>query len=320
MARKGENIYKRKDGRWEGRWIISHECGKAKYGYVYAKTYSEVRAELSFRRQNTAVPSRKYNNTVKDHYSEWLGSVQLKCKESTCVKYRLIVEKHILPSLGELSPKQITTPLVSAFLHEKQQEGFSPRTLNSIKTVLKMLLNYIDPQNSICNFSEIKIKQNALKLRVLSNSEQSKLCQFLKEDMDRCKLGVYMCLFTGLRIGELCALRWKNIILDEKIICVECTAQRIKSETGGTKIITTLPKSKSSNRIIPITDALAVILERYRASENSYVLSGSEEIFIEPRTLQYRFKNYLRSAGSNLRIFIPPVILLRHAALKTESM
>lgn len=296
MARKGENIYKRKDGRWEGRWIISHEYGKAKYGYVYAKTYSEVRTELSFRRQNAVVLSEKYNNTLRSCCCEWLESVQLKCKESTCAKYRSIIEKHILPSFGEFSPRQITTSLVGAFLNEKHQAGLSPCTLCSIKTVLKMLLNHIDQQNTVCNFSELKIRQNALKLRVFSKSEQAKLCQFLKKDMDHCKLGVYMCLFTGLRIGELCALRWKNIMLDEKVICVEYTVQRIRSETGGTKIITTPPKSKSSNRIIPITDALAVLLERYKASDNSYVLSGSEEVFIEPRTLQYRFKNYLKSA------------------------
>lgn len=297
MARKGENIYKRKDGRWEGRWIISHECGKAKYGYIYAKTYSEVRTELSFRRQNELTNKISSGKKLKSYYSNWIELIQLNRKESTCVKYRSIIEKHILPSFGELSMQQISTSDVGAFLLKKQQAGLSPSTVNGIKTVLKMFMNYIDSQNAVCNFSELRIKKGACNLRVLSNDEQNKLCQFLKKDMDCCKLGVYLCLFTGLRIGELCALRWKNVLTDRKVIYVESTMQRIKSESGGTKIVITSPKSISSRRVIPITDALAAVLEKYKASENSYVLSGSEDSFIEPRTLQYRFKKYIEAAG-----------------------
>lgn len=298
MARKGENIYRRKDGRWEGRWIISREYGKAKYGYVYARTYSEVRSKLSARRQKGKAHSRSTGGrTLRCYAEEWLSAVRLKNKESTYIKYRAICEKHILPALGELSPNRITTQIAGNLLHERLQSGLSPRTVCGIKTILKMLLNFAGKDDADCDFSALKIRQPHKDMRVLSVEEQRSLCGYLKENMDQCKMGVFLCLFTGMRVGEICALRWSNVSLDNRTIRIEETMQRINTEKGKTKVITTLPKSSYSCRIIPITDELAALMSKFRALGREYVLSGSEDVFIEPRTLQYRFKKYLKLAG-----------------------
>ena len=134
-------------------------------------------------------------------------------------------------------------------------------------------------------------------MRVLTISEEKKLNSVLLDNTDRYKLGILICLYTGIRIGELCALRWKNISMDDKTMKIESTLQRLQCEDKEaetkTRIIISEPKTFSSMRIIPIPDFLFLVIQRFRSSPNSFVLTGSEQSFIEPRTMQNYFKKYL---------------------------
>ena len=133
-------------------------------------------------------------------------------------------------------------------------------------------------------------------MRVLSPAEQKRLMKYLFEDMDSCKFGVLLALLTGMRIGEICALRWDDINLKDKTIRVHATMQRLKNidgtTEGKTKSIIGSPKSDKSNRIIPMTGQTALLCERmHTKSKADFVLTGTEQ-YMEPRTLQYRLKKY----------------------------
>lgn len=106
---KGENIFKRKDGRWEARYIKGYELsGKIKYGFCYGKTYKEAKEKVT--RAKAALVSGKpapvSNTRHRFAYfcDEWFESGKSRFKESTCVKYKTMLEKHIKPRLGVSCP------------------------------------------------------------------------------------------------------------------------------------------------------------------------------------------------------------------------
>ena len=311
MARKGENIYKRKDGRWEGRFIKSYSIdGKAKYGYVYAKNYSEVKKKMSLRKQdNNIQPTRKRSDfkLFRDWCDEWIEVKKLSIKASSYIRYNNLLEKHINPILGNLQISSINTVLIREFLQNGLTKGrldgrggLSAKSMTDILAIVKEVFGFAQNagEQTFCDFTQTPIKKILHEMRVLSRFEEQRLIAVLTDRMDLYKLGVYICLFTGLRIGELCALRWKNISFTEKVIKVEHTLQRLQNNDPQaavkTRIIITDPKSYSSMREIPLPDFLLDILQPFAGTPNSFLLSGDSKRYVEPRTMQNRFKIYLR--------------------------
>jgi len=244
MARTGENIYKRKDGRWEARYISSYNAdGKAKYKYLYARTYAEVKTKL-IRVQNsveTKVEAEKIRDREKYEFwlFEWLRSKRIGIKDSTYIRYRNVIENHINPDLGKYPINKISTPLMERFVSNKLNNGrldgnggLSPKTMSDMLTIIKESFKYAHTAGAvtICRFDGISLKRNSQEMRVLSVFEQQQLISVLFEDFDRYKLGVFICLYTGIRIGELCALQWKNISFSEKAIVIEHTMQRLQND------------------------------------------------------------------------------------------
>lgn len=210
MSRRGENIYKRKDGRWEGRFLDSYNrFGKPKYRSVYAKTYSEVKEKVDSHKKQIVAQSNFKSLKLANYCTNWLETVRLRHKASTYSKYRNICQNHIIPSLGGCNAALIGEVLVEDFLAKKlDTEQLSAQTVSGILCVLKQIFTYIEGLGvrTNCNFSNISVHQNQRRMRVLTLSEQKKLADFLMQDMDNIKLGVYPSLFTGIHIGELCAL------------------------------------------------------------------------------------------------------------------
>ncbi len=130
---------------------------------------------------------------------------------------------------------------------------------------------------------------------LLSEDEQKKLCTYLEDNQSASNAGILLSYATGIRIGELCALKWSEVDLEKRIITVKSTMQRIKDFGGvkSTKVITTSPKSGSSVREIPIPDFIVPLLERERSESDCYILTGTQKV-AEPRTIQYRFKSILK--------------------------
>ena len=314
MSRKGENIYKRKDGRWEGRYILSYNLsGKAKYGYVYAKSYGEVKKKLLDRQTNNM--SSKATTTQKTLYSnlltDWLCSVKIRVKESTFARYKQLIDSHIDPVLGKYDIRNISTQLVEQYVTYLLEcgrldgtGGLSVKTVTDIIAIIKRTMEYAKylEYSISCNLNKLSVKKSEyVEMRVLTSIEQNALLRVLFENMDQHKLGVLLCLYTGIRIGELCALRWENVCLQKGILKIRETMQRIQNTTDNgkskTKLVITSPKSHSSVRDIPLPTWLIDILTPFQREPNAFLLSGESCKWTEPRIMQNHFQNYLSEGG-----------------------
>lgn len=140
MPRRGENIYKRKDGRWEGRMIAGRKPdGTARYRSVYGRSYSELKIKLQSAK--STIPKAKANGSTFGYYTQqWLQTVKLKCKQSTYNKYHNICKNHIVPIWGEFKVQELSSDDISGFLSSKTE--LAPKTLNDILCVIKMIYSY----------------------------------------------------------------------------------------------------------------------------------------------------------------------------------
>lgn len=310
MSRKGENIYKRKDGRWEGRYIKSRSIdGKAQYGYVYASTYREVKAKLAYATASEYKTKATFDETYDTDLflniaNEWLSYIKLKVKESSYNKYRNLLYSYILPVFQTVRLNYITHNYLEDYCNQllikggQKNEGLSSKTVSDIISVIRNILRFAlkSGRTIPCDGRSVKIKHSVNSMRVLSRYEQEKLCQYLYSDLNAANVGILLCLFTGIRIGEICALQWDDISLTEKTICIHQTMQRIQRSSDAdqkTKIIITTPKSACSIRTIPIPDELIEIIRKHKKCSEGFFLTNSSQSYIEPRTMQNRFKRAL---------------------------
>lgn len=310
MPRKGENIYKRKDGRWEGRYIKSkNSAGKAIYGYVYAKTYRDVKSKLisavAACSQQVSISFHPCNDSFSSFASEWFDNIKPHIKDSTANKYRNILSSYILPVYGSKNLDQITFDYIESQCNAlllyggKDGTGLSPKTVSDTLSVIRNILKFAIRKGKVvpCDGNAVQIKQIQKTMRVFSKMEQNRLCDYLRSEINPCNIGILICLFTGLRIGELCALHWEDISFGERTMHIHQTMQRIQDKSNSekkTKIVLTTPKSACSIRTIPIPEPLITILADYKTSPKGYLLTNSESNFIEPRTMQNRFKTVLK--------------------------
>lgn len=153
----------------------------------------------------------------------------------------------------------------------------------------------------MCNAKEISIKIERPDISVISKRDQEVLIQYLKNSATNCDIGILLCLFTGIRIGELCALRNSEISVSTKTLCINSTMQRIQcfdeDSNSKTKIIITPPKSCFSKRSIPLPDCIMPYLENIKKDDESFFLTGSKTEYIEPRSMQNYFKRVLKENG-----------------------
>lgn len=319
MPRKGENIYKRKDGRWEGRYILTRkDTKKTKYGYVYAKSYSKCKEKLIIAKAEAASTSYiedsiQKDDTIQKVIEKWLVHKKPQIKESSFSKYCFVANSYIIPTLGLTTIKGLTKKELQDYVDQlmecggANQKGLSTKTVADILTLLKSVFRYaVDVGYQVSpNICDIKIHQSQKQLRVFSVDEQRKLVSYLVTQVPDCRaVGILLCLFTGIRIGELCALRWEDISIPQRTIHIHKTLQRLqKSDMRNqeevsckTYISISTPKSSCSIRTIPIPENFMSFLEHI-PEKNGYLLTSSEEQFIEPRTLQYYYKKQLELCG-----------------------
>ena len=311
MSRKGENIYKRKDGRWEGRYVKGvRDNGKIQYGYVYGHSYAETKKRISEIQGALAVgiiPAKSFSTNYGEILLSWLQSAKLRTKESTYSRYYYLVSKYIFPYLGQHKVNQLSNAVLERYIEclltsgrLDGKGGLSNKSVTDILTVVKSTLLYAKNAGFavICDVSFLSVKRSEKEIRVLTKDEQKRLSAVLLCETDTYKLGVLISLYTGMRIGEVCALKWRNVNLKEKSIRVCETMQRIKNtepaKTEKTKIIISEPKSKCSIREIPIPACLVEIIETFRSSPDAFVLSGNATQYVEPRKLQYHFQKYVK--------------------------
>ena len=300
---KGENIYKRKDGRWEARYIKGRTpSGKIQYGFCYGKSYKEAKEKANKCKadiiNNPNAIKIKDAKRISEYCDEWLQSKKFSLKDSTYIKYETILRRHIKPKFGIYTTQTLKSTLVDRFIDELiSTENLSPKTVKDILIVLRSILKYVSKQNPnqpiYLDFSYPKCAKK--QMRVLTQEEQLKFINYLNSNLDPCTFGILLSMYTGLRIGEICALKWSNISLEDGTLQVCQTMQRLhqtEDTCNKTKVVITSPKSENSKRIIPLSKSIYMICEQmvpqYR---DTYVLTGTEK-YMEPRVLQYRLKKY----------------------------
>lgn len=307
MSRKGENIFRRKDGRWEARYIKGRDCsGKALYGYCYARSYRDAKEKVTKVKAALAegwTAAGGSGRTLAYYCDLWLDRKAQQVKESTYMKYGMIVEKHLKPALGSCPLEAVTAQRIQAFSWELLQDRqLSPKTVRDILVLLGAVLDYMSKEIT-GKGSAVEIfypREEKKQPRVLSREEQSRLIAYLLEDMDLCKLGSMLALLTGIRIGELCALRWSDLSTEDRCLRVSATVQRLKNREGEgarTRLVLQPPKTGASVRNIPMTEYALQLCEKMRPENpHAFILTGTDS-FMDPRTLQYRMQRYIEACG-----------------------
>lgn len=306
---KGENIFRRKDGRWEARYVRGYQpSGKIRYGFCYGRSYKEAKEKVTKMKSAAAAGEPPRDGSANRPFGyfcdRWLQSTQSRVKTATYVKYESMLENHIKPALGGCRPGALSTAVIedfsTALLHRKR---LSPKTVRDILTCLRAVIRYAAARYpGLLPPAEVAYpKETPKEMRVLSPAEQRRLTAYLLAGMDACRFGVLLALLTGMRIGEVCALRWSDVNLRDRTIHVRATMQRLKDTAGDgggrTKIVIGPPKSEKSVRIIPMTEQAALLCVRMRAqSDAAFILTGTER-YMEPRTLQYRLEKYTAACG-----------------------
>ena len=315
MSRHGENIWKRKDGRWEARYIKGRNTdGKTIYGSVYAKTYAEVR-----RKREDAVSRLKEKpfivyseKTLGFVIEEYLNYHKSEIKFSTYVRYVEIANRYLIPDLGSNSISEFSKADGNSYIKEllsngkSEGIGLAPKTVKDIISVLKLVLKYAEEKKYISSAPiDLSIpRQGRSQIQIFAPNQRKRLEAFVCSTSDPYKFGVYLCLYTGLRIGEVCALQWKDIDCVNSIISVNKTILRVRNVENTTaqktQILINSPKTPSSERLIPIPESLRKMLQEMKEEsaplENTYMLTGRGK-FIEPRNYYERYKRYLRSCN-----------------------
>lgn len=311
MAKRGDNIRKRKDGRWEGRYKKGRAAdGSIIYGSVYGKTYKEVKEKMTSIISHPLQPAtpKGQGKTFGEVLNLWMDNNRARLKGGTINKYQNLIDTHIMPELGLTKINELSATRINTFLDHKISRGrvdgsggLSASYVRSIMLVINAAIKYavseqlcLPLKTPICKPSVDKTE-----LSILSSEEQKKLETSLLNNFDLTGAGIYISLHTGLRIGEVCSLAWNDIDMNKRVIHVRHTVARIRSgnSAGSTILTIDTPKTKASKRDIPISSTLLPILLKLKTlSSKGFLLTGTSE-FIKPRTFEYRYHKILDDCG-----------------------
>lgn len=310
--RTGENIYKRKDKRWEARYKNGYrEDGSVKYSSVYAKTYKEVK------RKRDEILFNKHNNisnkdiTLNEAFELYITSVNNVVKQSTISTYYNIYNNHLKHVFGGLKLKFIDSSRMNMFVNQKIEQNLSNKYINDIIILLCAILNQAKKLKYNINddFYIKKLSNTEKEIQVFNKKEQLKLESYLINNINSTSICILLSISLGLRLGEICALKVADISFKDCTITINKTMQRIKNldkqATTKTKIIIDTPKSKKSIRILPIPYFLVKILKKYvqRINKNVYLTTLDIYKFIENRTLANRYKKTLEICNIDYKCF-----------------
>lgn len=312
MPRRGENIYKRKDGRWESR-ILKPD---GKYQYVYARTYKEVKEKKKNYQEHAKLRKEKTLATTQsatELFELWLESgVADQVKLSTYENYYRCMKKYVIPFFKGTENKRITEYQVRQFVktifnNASISESYKRKIISIFKTALREILKGSGDYGSIIDAVKIPKAENTT-VQVFSIKEQRLIENAVVNSEDKRALGILLCFYSGIRLGELCALRWGDIDFEAGTMSIVRTVSRTKNfhqHVNKSMLLVGMPKSKKSIRKIPLPVFLLKLaneLKIYAENEHCYILSVSKNP-LDPRTYQKLFKRILASAGVKDRKF-----------------
>ena len=224
-------------------------------------------------------------------------------KESSISQYNFLCEKYIIPYFKNLVSDELNNHTIKNFIEHLKNEGLkgqplAPKTINDIVSLAIQIIK------SYCNF-EINVRKPSYtqsEITVFTEEEFNRLKTFISIGTTNKKLGIMIAILTGIRIGELCALKWEDIDLENGIMYINKTIQRVRVKSADTKtkaktkVIIDTPKSASSIRTIPLPIILINKLKEFKGKPDTYVLTNTKK-YIEPRTYQRNFKAFLEVCG-----------------------
>lgn len=321
MPKMGTNIYKRKDGRYEGRILVGRTIyQKPRYVYVYGKTVREVKDKIERIRKEEQQCNRKEQPDMRTAAGEWLQKMSGQWKPTTYDVYQRTIQQYIDPILGNYTVSEINRNVLEAFSSEmnnlSRKDELSAKYRKYACAIVCQIVEYTSNTYQLGlempRMPDFRIQKDEMKLP--GPKDFYILESYLKEhlDNDTC-LGILVAKYTGIRIGELCALQWRDIDLEDGTVTIQRNMQRIKNyaeaEEGKTKLSIQKPKTTKSMRVIPIADSLLDILRAHQKEPGKYLISGRKREWAEIRTVQYRFASILKKCGLEPFHFH----LLRHA-------
>lgn len=305
MPRRGNNIYKRADGRWEGRILKPNVLqGESRYKYVYGKTYGEVKSKMEAARQNIAKGTFKCDLTLEEGINLWIHEKKNHWKSTTYAAYSNLTRKYIIPILGKCKISQINNRMIESFADrikdnetgKKLSDGY----LRNICSIIVMVLNHMRKKHHfVVDMPDNPVSLSKRKIILLPGERELEILErYLRQNISEngTELGILVSLYTGIRIGELCALKWENIDLANETIYIVRTMQRMKNPCPSderTSVVFQEPKTITSNREIPIPAVLLPILRKEKRPDCEYLVKGKKKNYAEPRTVEYRFNRIL---------------------------
>lgn len=326
MPKTGNNIYKRKDGRYEGRILLGKSIyQKPQYIYVYARTLREVKQKMKAVREQEQRKRSVSTVYMRDAAEEWMAEMKPKWKPNTYDTYLRMINRYIEPVLGGYKVEDITKSVLSDFsedlVNHSEQTKMSEAYRKYICAIVYQILSYAREKHQmefqIPRLTDFRIQKYEAALP--DEKELRCLEEYLLSHLeDATCLGILLAKYTGIRIGELCALQWKDIDLEKGIVTIRRNLQRVKNYgeksegeaiTGKTKVCLQMPKTAKSSRDIPLADGLIEILSQYQKAPDQYLVPGKKKEWAEVRTVQYRFSAILKKCQISSFHFH----LLRHA-------
>ena len=248
---------------------------------------------------------RFFRRALSELCSEWLACAKLRVKHTSYCCYERNVRTHIAPFFKTAKYSELNSVKINTFIEylinygNKNGGGLSAKTIHDIIMLLRSVAKYAETEYGYRNPMRniITPKQDKRLTSVLDRTERQKLQSHLTNNLNKTNIGILLAMYTGMRIGELCAVTAEDIDIFNGVIHITKTIQRVSDNTGSnkTKVIVGSPKSKTSERDIPLPKFIIEILKNNICS-NGYLLSGTSKP-VEPRTMQNRFKSVLKQCG-----------------------
>ena len=250
--------------------------------------------------------------TFEEVAASWLADKQQYVKKSTYCAYSLLIANHLRPAFSQ--SRDITEDDVQNFVFYKLRQGLGRKSIMDMLLVLKMVLKYAAKHGYMLKH-QIDVgfppEGHPRHVAVLNRSDQRRLMNHIQANFSFMNLGIYICLSTGMRIGELCALTWDDLDVDAGVVRISKTLQRIyMKDEGCTEVIIGTPKSRNSVREIPLVKELLKLIKPLKKVVNGsfYVLTNSPHP-TEPRS----YRNYYRRLMLHLDLPLLKFHGLRHS-------
>lgn len=246
---------------------------------------------------------------MKDLNNVLFSYVQAKktyLKESTYARYSNLIDNHISNSIGKIELENLTNKTIQEFCDKKLENNISIIVLKEIILLIKLAIKRdakINGTRPLFIDLDLPSPTKKKKIQVLSRTDQKTLINFILNEEHQKYCGVFLSLMTGLRIGELCALKWTDIDLKKRIIIVNKTLQRVCFKGKESKITITKPKTSNSEREVPISNALYDYLISIKPSRRDVFFLTSTEKSTEPRNYRKIYKTLLKKLKINTTSF-----------------